>query len=738
MPERLGKYQVRRELGRGGMGVVYEGYDPLIDRRVALKTFITESLDSTQTDNVSTRLQREAQAAGRLSHRNIIAVYDFGEDLAKDAAGADVRTTFIAMEFVEGRSLESYFQANERFPMREVARIMGQLLDALEYSHRHGVVHRDIKPANIMLLADGTVKVADFGIARIESSTLTQAGTVLGSPRYMSPEQFAGQPVDGRSDLYSAGVVLYRLLTAEEPFAGEYASLMYKVRNDEAPPPSALNVQVPRGFDAIVRRAMAKRPDERYQTAAEFEQAIVQASSEDLTELRPAALAGAVVGAKSPGPRAVLVMVIVVLCAAAGASWYFWKPQPPPPAPATASALSKDAVPASAPAPAAAAAAAPVSAPALAGDDSVLISALGFAPTAGKAQDTDTAEQTVAADARRQIIAKAAALYVRPSSLDANHEIVRSKLLARSDDFIKTVYPQQKSQQAPDGSTYGIMQATVSVRAVQKLLNQISREDRVEFIRNNGDPRISVSVRASTSGSDDGVGPQISPVAENILKEHIRSFGFVIVDDAQAKPAADFHVESEVRFKRLSARLPASGLTIEKFALTSWTVRAVDLKSGEEIYHNTAVPQKQSWASEEIALQEVGRMVGAEFSPNFFLQYFDFKPKKARVRISGLPATAEESVLAALNGNLVVLNASLASQDADGDVVIDTEISGSSAPAPALVQQNLVDPLNRKLGKACFKQLSGDQAQEIHVAFDASCGSIMGKLEASLQDAFKG
>jgi serine/threonine-protein kinase len=731
MPERLGKYQVRRELGRGGMGVVYEGHDPLIDRRVALKTFITEYFDGTRQDNLLARLQREAQAAGRLSHRNIIAVYDFGEDLAKDGAGHEVKTAFIAMEFIEGRSLESYFQAGERFPLREVVRIIGELLDALEYSHSHGVVHRDIKPANILLLADGTVKVGDFGIARIESSTLTQEGTVLGSPRYMSPEQFMGQTVDGRSDLYSAGVVLYRLLTAEEPFTGEYASLMYKVRNEEAPPPSALNVQVPKAFDAVMRRALSKRPDERYQTAAEFKQAIAQAAAEQ-TAPWPAAAAEIAGRAKSPARRAVLLTAVAALCGAVGAGWYFWKPLRAP-VPASASATSDATIPAVT-APQLPAAAEPR---ASASDGSALISAVGFAPAGGQAQDAATAEQAVAADARRQMIAKAAALYVQPSSLNANYAIVRSKLLARSDDFIKTVFQQPTAQRAQDGSSYGIMQAAVRVRDVQKLLNEISREDRVEFIRNNGDPRISVSVRASTSGAEESAAPQTSAVAQNILKEHIRSFGFVVVDD-QANPPADFHVESEVRVKRLSARLPASGLIIEKFALTSWTVRAIDVKSGEEIYHNTAVPQKRSWATEELALQEVGRMVGAEFSPNFFLQYFDYKPKEARVRLSGFPPAARESLLAAINGDLAVLNASFAPQNVGGDVVIDTEISGSSGPLPALVQERLVEPLNERLGKVCFSLLPGDPAEELHVAFDASCGSILSRLEAARQDAFRG
>jgi len=742
IPKRLGKYQVRREVGRGGMGVVYEGYDPLIDRRVALKTFLAEGFDGTQPDNLMTRLQREAQAAGRLSHRNIIAVYDFGEDVVKDDAGKDSKTAFIAMEFIEGRSLESYFQANERFPMRDVVRIMGELLDALEYSHSHGVVHRDIKPGNIILLADGTVKVGDFGIARIDSSTLTQAGVVLGSPRYMSQEQFMGQTVDGRSDLYSAAVVLYQLLTAEVPFTGTYTAVMYKVLNDVPPPPSALNVQVPKAFDAVLRRAMAKRPDERYQTAAELKLAIAAAAVAEQTVMRPAEAAGTAGRSKSLLRPAVLFTALAAVSAAAGAGWYFWEPRPEPvqtanavgsgapaplgnaPAPMSNSPLTPKGLPAPNPPPAAG------SAEPAANEDSALVSAVGIAPVSGPAQDEAAVEEAVSQDARRQMIAKAAALYVQPSSLNANYAILRTKLLARSDDFITTVFQQPTAQKAQDGSTYGIMQAAVSVRDVQKSLNQISREDRVEFIRNNGDPRISVSVRAWTPGAEGDAGPQISPVAENLLKEHSRSFGFAVVDDNQAKPPADFHVDSEVRFKKLSARLPASGLTIEKFALTSWTVRAVAAKSGEEIYHNTAIPQKQSWATEELALQDVGRMIGSEFSRGFFLQYFDYKPKKARLRFSGLPPAVGNAVLAAINGNLLVLNAALALQSGD-DVVIDTELSGGSA-------QNLLEPLNKKIGRACFRMLAGDPAAELHVVFDANCASIVSKLEAAPQDAFGG
>jgi len=233
IPAKLGKYDILRELGQGAMGIVYEGRDPVIDRRVAIKTLKREQLERSEADEVIARFKREAQAAGRLNHPNVVAIYEYGEMSGEEADG----TAFIAMEFVQGRELKDAFDSDERIALPLVGRIMGQLLDALEHAHRNGVVHRDIKPANIILLADGTVKVADFGVARIESSNLTQAGTVMGTPSYMSPEQFMGQTVDGRSDLFSAGVVLYQLLTGEKPFTGALTTIMHKVLKEDPPWP---------------------------------------------------------------------------------------------------------------------------------------------------------------------------------------------------------------------------------------------------------------------------------------------------------------------------------------------------------------------------------------------------------------------------------------------------------------------------------------------------------------------
>lgn len=263
--ETLGKYEIKRPLGRGAMGTVYEGWDPIIARRVAIKTVRLPDNADPETEEALARFRREAQAAGRLSHPNIVAVFDYGEtnDLA-----------YIVMEFVEGPSLKSLLDKHERFALDDTVLVMQGLLAGLQFSHERGVVHRDIKPANVMLTSDGQAKIADFGIARIESSSMTQAGTLLGTPAYMSPEQFMGQVVDARTDIYSSGVLFYQLLTGERPFEGGMSAIMHKALNTEPPLPSQLSVTAPTSLDAVVRRAMAKRPEDRFPSAKAFAEAI--------------------------------------------------------------------------------------------------------------------------------------------------------------------------------------------------------------------------------------------------------------------------------------------------------------------------------------------------------------------------------------------------------------------------------------------------------------------------------
>ena len=266
MLEKLGKYQIKRELGRGAMGIVYEGFDPFIERTVAIKTILKSQFEKAEVDDLLNRFRREAQAAGRLSHPGVVAIYEYGED-------GDI--AYIAMEFITGTELKDHFDQAEDFQLSDATSIMLQLLDALEYSHNRGVVHRDIKPSNILITADGKIKIADFGIARIESSELTQAGTVLGTPSYMSPEQFLGKEADRRSDIYATGVILYQMLTGRRPFIGSnLTEIMNKVVSQAPPIPSSLNPKITKALDVVIAKAMAKRPEDRFQSAAAFASAL--------------------------------------------------------------------------------------------------------------------------------------------------------------------------------------------------------------------------------------------------------------------------------------------------------------------------------------------------------------------------------------------------------------------------------------------------------------------------------
>jgi serine/threonine-protein kinase len=257
------------------MGVVYKGFDPHIRRTVALKTIRRELVDDDPASTLLARFQNEAQAAGRLSHPGIVAVYEWGEtgDLA-----------YLAMEYVQGNSLREYFNRGTRFEARDAVSIMAQLLDALHYAHEQGVWHRDIKPANIIIMNSGKLKIADFGIARIDTSNLTQAGAVLGTPGYMAPEQYSGDTVDWRADIFSAGVVLYQLLTGVRPFIGNPEALAYKICHEQPALPSEADPgRCTTQFDAVAMKALAKIASERYQDAQAFRDAMLQSFAQPVS-----------------------------------------------------------------------------------------------------------------------------------------------------------------------------------------------------------------------------------------------------------------------------------------------------------------------------------------------------------------------------------------------------------------------------------------------------------------------
>lgn len=262
MIKELGRYQIISELGQGAMGVVYKARDPLIDREVAIKT-INLSLAQEEREEYEARFYQEAKAAGRLSHPNIVTIYDVGrtDDIA-----------YIAMEYLHGRELRDILNDERILPIAQVIDIISQVALGLSYAHEHEIVHRDIKPSNVMVIRDGHVKITDFGIARMASAAVrTQTGMVLGSPKYMSPEQVMGKLTDQRSDIFSLGVMLYEMLTGQAPFMGENVNaIMYQTLNAAPAAPSTINVEVPEMLNFIVAKALAKDLDSRYQNARDL------------------------------------------------------------------------------------------------------------------------------------------------------------------------------------------------------------------------------------------------------------------------------------------------------------------------------------------------------------------------------------------------------------------------------------------------------------------------------------
>jgi serine/threonine protein kinase len=281
----LGRYRILGELGRGAMGAVYKALDPLIEREVAIKTLLPNVPDDAMQE-VRERFIREARSAGRLNHPNIVTIFDVGEHEGM---------AYIAMEFLTGHSLQQILRHPQRLGFNTIANLAAQVADALDHAQRYSIVHRDVKPANVMVDSAGRAKLTDFGVAYIPSSTMTQAGTALGSPRYMSPEQVMGQPVDPRADIFSLGVMLYEMLTKRTPFERQEDTTVFALMNRIAGAPHIplreVDPSVPEAFEHIIERALAKKPGERYQRAGEMARDL-----RDFRHLNPAA-------ARPAGPR---------------------------------------------------------------------------------------------------------------------------------------------------------------------------------------------------------------------------------------------------------------------------------------------------------------------------------------------------------------------------------------------------------------------------------------------------
>jgi serine/threonine-protein kinase len=621
--------------------------------------------------------------------------------------------------------------------------------------------------------------VADFGIAHLESSELTQVGTVLGTPAYMSPEQILGLPVDGRSDLFSVGVILYQFLTGERPFTGNATITMRKVLEEDPLPPSRFNVQIPGAMDAVVRKALAKKPDERFQSAEEFAAALDAAAHADRehsgeTTLAPPAkpfagsLAGSATaattgrakplaapatttatGAAAPkSQRAALAVVAVVVVVAIGvAVWFITQRRADAPdktvqaavVPLPGAALPPPAAGAGAVAGGGAgtmpAAPIPVAVAPKTDPGALLISAVGLVdPSAPRYQgDQALLQSDLRADSRSQLVEKAVGLLVDTGSVAKNYDLLKDKLMSRSGDFVTTVVRESAPQTGKDGLVSLTTEAVVNVRAVQKSLNEMSRNERIEFIRASGDPRVAVRIVTRDADAPDAP-PRLSSAAENILKERIKSFGFRTWSENGSRVAEsgpDFVVEGEATIKRLSMKLAASGLVITKYGLNGWTIKCIDRATGEEIYYNTKLPTGEgSWASEEEAFKAIGTKIGAEFSRDFFLQHVNPTGRKVMLKVEGMPPTITDEQLAReLTGLPAVIT--VAPGVPARPRVYELQVAGSGAAAD-IVAATILKSLNAKLGQACFSvgAVAGD---DVAVVFDARCNdaAVLARLETN-------
>ena len=409
----------------------------------------------------------------------------------------------------------------------------------------------------------------------------------------------------------------------------------------------------------------------------------------------------------------------------------------PPVAPPVAASGAQSSAPAATPAPAPAPTPAPVLAAATppAEPGTMTIAAVGLVDPADPRYqgDKDLLQRELRADSRSQLVEKAVGLLVDPASIAANYDLLQRRVLADSSSFVKTVVRESEPRLGKDGLMSMTTEAVVNVRAVQKSLNQMTRDERVQLIRASGDPRVSLQIDVRDADRPDAA-PIPSPVAENVLKERIRTFGFRVWADggaagSQGGATPDFTVQGEARIKRLSVRLEASGLVVTKYALTSWTVKCIDRATGEEIYFNTTLPKGAgSWASEEEALKAIGTRIADEFSRDFFLQHAHVTGQRVTLNVDGMPDPAAEDLLARELVGLPEVVAAIPGAPARPRAYA-LRLAGMGPPGD-LVANGVLKPLNAKLGQPCFA-LGSIAGNEVAVTFDRRCAdaAVLSRLE---------
>jgi serine/threonine protein kinase len=333
--KKIGKYKILGIIGKGGMGIVYRALDPDIEREVAIKTIRFDTLtEGAEKEEMLARVIREAKAAGRLNHPNIVTIYDVVRDKS---------LTHIVMQYVDGQSLQALVDSGKTFSPAEIVALLRPVGEALDYAHQNGIVHRDIKPANILIEKGGQPYLADFGVARIETSTMTQAGTTVGTLSYMSPEQVKGETVDSRSDIFALGVVLYELLTGKKPFPGENLStIVYKIVHEAPPQVTSINKELPAGYEFVIEKSLAKDPQCRYQSCREMIGELEAARSAGESQTTPSPELGGPARTFRPRRKNMILAgagLFAVLSVGAGLLFFFPRSHP---AAVTAAKLESD------------------------------------------------------------------------------------------------------------------------------------------------------------------------------------------------------------------------------------------------------------------------------------------------------------------------------------------------------------------------------------------------------------
>jgi serine/threonine-protein kinase len=750
----LEEYRIESVLGRGGFGVTYLAYDAHLEKQVAIKEYLPSQFAVREADSTvvprSTadaddfrrfleRFLREARTLAKLQHPNIVRVLRYFEGLG---------TAYMVMEYERGKSLGQTLQAMTAPP--DVAWICGwlrPLLDGLAAVHAAEFLHRDIKPPNIFIRLDGTPLLLDFGAAR---SVAADAGglTAIYTAGYAPLEQYSSEGNQGAwTDIYGMAAVLYRVVTGNAPIdapqrsqrdtlvaaiqcAGTrydprlLAPIDWGLRLDERARPQSV-AEWRAGRDGVAGLDAILCPDEP--TA-------VQPPTRPSVHERTTVVAPAAPKVRSSRTRIAVAAgatVIVALAAVLALRGWFERPE-------SDRETARDETPvhdttaqqATGERGGTGGSRAWSDLPVMNVSDSAIV-ALGMVDGTDTRyqQDPELLMSDLRTDVRRQILEKAVGIYVERGALLEHYDELASALFGHG-ELVERLVDDARPRHTPGGLVYLPAAAEVRLQDLRKLVFRLSREERLALIRAQGDPLISVAV--SIRDAERGSPIERSALAENVIKQRIREFGFRVASPrGDGGPAPDFAIESEAKLKTLRHTLPASGLTIQKYALTSWTVKCTDLASDEDIYFDNRIPEvgSGSWPDEDRALQEIGTLVADAFSRDFFAEHLPRTSRTTRLAIRGLPAEAAPLLQRELVGLRSVVRVDAAADTGD-TTAFDVRWYDQGPGGEQSFDGTVLAPVRRKLGRDCLVA-DTDGGAEVAVRLSADCAhGLPAKLTA--------